>query len=160
VSLSIASARGNLSHDGDWMKAKAKLQVIAEAPKPDPKLIDEFGSLDRQVQKFKSVADRHKVLKEQILGFCEELPAEKPTSFAGLQYEVSIGARQVQRCIVDMAKVYRAIGKDQFLEVCGLTLKALERELGTTVAAGHLEDRHTGPRKVTAVAMLPVAVAA
>jgi hypothetical protein len=140
-----------------WIVAKAKLQLVPSPPRPDPALVDEFGELDRKVQAFKPTADRHKWLKEKILGFTMDTAASEPATFLGSKYSAIVGAQQMQRSIESMAKVYKLVGKDRFLDLCSMTLKALEHEVGEIAAAQYIQELQTGPRKVTVILSMPIA---
>jgi len=115
-------------------------------------LIDEFGELDRQLQAFQPTAARHRVLREQIMAWAPDLLPAQATTFSSDLYDLHLTARQSERSIVSMPKVYKAIGKETFLSICSLSLKALEETLGKDRAEAHVAWNQSGPRKLVAVA--------
>jgi hypothetical protein len=137
-------------------KAASKLQLVPPSDRNSKEaVIDEFGQLDREVAAFKPTLDRHKLLKEKILSWFPELPGDQAASVSGLLYDANISPRENERRILDMASVYKNVGKARFLEICKLTLKALEGTMGVEQAAAFFVSERTGPRKVTAIPKAP-----
>lgn len=113
-------------------------------------LIDEFGELDRRVAEFKPVVDRHKKLKEEIEGWYAQDGAADSFVAEGHRYQLQISAKRKEREIVAMPKLFRALGKERFLEFCKFPLTVLDRLLPNS--APYVQEEHSGRRTIRAVA--------
>ena len=113
-------------------------------------LIDEFGELDRRVAEFRPVVDRHKRLKEEIEGWYERDEATDSFVAEGNCYQLQISARSNKRKIIGMAKLFTALGKTRFLELCSFPLTVLDRLLPDSAA--YVSEERTGSRTIKPVA--------
>lgn len=143
------------------IKAPTKIQNIADAKPSDcTAVLDEFGELDRRVQAFKPAASRHKLLRETILAWYPDLPGDQAASLSGQLYDVRITECDNETHVLSMPKLFKAMGRVDFLAACKVTIKAMQARLGEAATALHLEKRRTGPRHVVAVPKAsPVAMA-
>ena len=119
----------------------------------DADLIDQYGELDRQVQQFKPIADKHAKLKAVIKSWYDDQPGEASAIAAGRLYEVQVSARENERTWSSMAKVYRAVGGcTAFLKICSVAIKAVEEAIGKSKAEALLVEERTGSRRLKVVA--------
>lgn len=121
-------------------------------------IVDEFGEIDRLVKAFAPTLRRHEELKKQIQSLAADKPAEVDVSLDGRLYQVQISARKLERKIVDVPRVFVMLGKKRFLELCSMTLKALESAITPDRFAEIVVEDRTGSRTITAVAKASPAV--
>lgn len=120
----------------------------------DPKiaLIDEYGELDRQIQQFKPVLDRHEKIKQIIKSWYVDRAPEATDVIHGRVYEIQIGAREKERTWESMAKVVKAIGGPKVLMgICAVAIKSVEDLIGKTKTEDLLIERQTGSRRIKAI---------
>lgn len=123
-------------------------------------LVDEFAELDRQVRLFKPKADRHEFLKKEIKGWFEDHPAEQTALAVGKLYDVQVSAKSNERSWTSMFKLYRALKREKFLEICTVALKAAEQILGEETVAKLVTTSRIGARRLTPVLKAPAELAA
>lgn len=126
-------------------------------PKPDllAAWIDELGDIQKKLAPHRALILREKDLKEFIRARYDDKDAEKEFSPEGSRFVALLGAKGIERRIVDMPRVFTALRKASFLKACSMTMKALE---GAAIAAGCpelveavlLQDR-TGHRSLKVV---------
>lgn len=132
----------------------ARLAVVETAHQQlDPKaaIVDEYGELDRQVQEFEPKRKRHEALKSQIKSWYDDHPAEAEATAEGRLFRVQISARE-NESVIAKARAYKELGKERFLKVCSLTIKALKEALGEAGASALITKAPTGSRKLKVVA--------
>lgn len=125
------------------------------APADAARIIDEYGQLDQTIQALTAVTKRHKQLEDAIRSWYADADPELPITVAGGTHVVMLTPRANARRILDMWKVYRAMGNVKaFLSICSVTLKALEKALGEERAAKLVVEDRTGPRRISVVPRL------
>lgn len=124
-------------------------------------VIDEFGSVQQKVARsaanIKPLREREKELRDQILGWAENLPDDEACSLDGGSYAVAVSERRVERTIKSMKRVLSTLGEKRFLDACSFPLKALKEELLPDEVAKLVTESPTGPREVTATPRLALA---
>jgi hypothetical protein len=114
-------------------------------------IVDELGTLDAELDAMRPKAARAKMLREQVQGWCKDLPAEEGSLFEGATHVVLVSAKENRRAIVSMSAVYKALGLKKFLAACSFTLDALEKSLGPQ-SSDFVQTERTGPRKLDIMA--------
>ena len=125
-------------------------------PTPQPsraQLVDEFGELDRQVTEFAPIARRHRSLQDEIRSWYSDTPRDQAATAEGHVYNVQVSPRSEERqfSLAAKVKIFAALKKQRFLELCSLTLKAVEMELGETYVDLNVSKDRTGSRKLIPV---------
>jgi hypothetical protein len=134
------------------MKAAPALQlVMSPTERTRESLVDEYYRLDVQVRTFAPIRARHEKLREIMLGWFPDLPADQPTSVSGDEGLVLIGERGFERKPGNMRKVYKLFGAVKFFAACTISIKAMVAELGEAKATELLVLQQTGPRKLAAL---------
>jgi seryl-tRNA synthetase len=132
-------------------KAKAKTEV-KEKSALDIK-VERFIDLKVQLDSVKAAADEYEKLRKELSGVCDEIaPADEVVAFTVENGSVQFTAKNSERKISDMQKVFDLLGKDTFVKVCKITMTDLDKYLGkgeqdTCIVAGL-----TGARKVSVIA--------
>jgi hypothetical protein len=130
------------------MAAPSKTKISTPAPAdPQAKLremVDELGSLEKELSPFSGKIKRVDALRASIRGEYANHPAGEAYTVEGARFAVSIGARGHQT-IVDVKALYKAIRTAAFLEIVTVTQKALAT-VGAGVAAACTKEEQTGPR--------------
>lgn len=118
-------------------------------------LIDEFAELDRLLKLYKPQLDRHKELKAEILswGDAESFKATDRPTFDSREFRVLLSARENKSWITDKMEVFQRLGQKTFIEIAGITLKAV-REAGLEDLT---ETEQIGPREIVSVTALKAA---
>jgi hypothetical protein len=124
------------------------------------KLLDEFGTLEAKIAKLQEYASRREKLRKQILEWVESLPPKQGIDLQGGQFCVAISPRRPERVIQSMPKVFKALGKKQFVELASISAKELEKHLNAEAYARLVKKEPIGWRTVTATARAKVAHAA
>lgn len=119
------------------------------------KLVDEFVDLDRTIATYKTNLDRHKELRDTILSWYADLPADQTAQVHGKRYAVLVTPRQFQQRITSMAKVKAKLGLKLFLELCSFTLKNLNAHIPTSEQAGLVTRERTGHRNLEVIPSEP-----
>ncbi len=141
------------------MSTKARLVEAKAEDVSRAAIVDEYGELDRKIQEFKPTTKRYEELKKTIQGWYADLPAEQSSVAEGKLYTVQVGARENRRKITNMLKVYRLIGMQKFLELCSISLEAIEKVIAPSRLEGIISSERTGPRTLRPVAKASPAVA-
>lgn len=129
------------------MARKSKADELAASQRKQ--LVDEYGELDAELSPVKSKLRRMEELAKIIRSWQAEENPESTLSSAGDDYEVVLGAAGMQTHIKDIGEVFRALGRDRFLQYASITLKALEQSgLDLAAIAALTEKRRTGPRAI------------
>lgn len=123
-------------------KAKTKADPLAA-------LVDEYGRLSGELAPIKPKLRRlDAVAKLLRASVPEKVKPEESATLAGIQYEAILGPREERTVIAANAAVYKKLGKDGFLEVAGVTLKALEEHVHPLVVAELTHKERTGSRAI------------
>ena len=118
-------------------------------------LIDRYGELSRQIELLKPAIAEHKMLGQVIQGMFVDSPADQPRTLSGRLYTLQVSARELQTSIVNIRSVYKALGVQQFLEKCSITLKAVKDSVSEERYLKLVQTARTGPRTLKAVAHMP-----
>jgi ABC-type taurine transport system ATPase subunit len=110
-------------------------------------LVDELGRL---TERLKPIADRLDQIKRQILSWYESADATERFVIEGTRYVAEISPRAMERR-VDVARVYRALGKEQFLIACKFPVTALDALIPATGQTSLVATAQIGPRTVKTV---------
>jgi len=133
------------------MKASPKLQLVPLAG-ADPALIDEYCDLRERMKAWKPevnpIAGRYAEVSALILAAYESHPAAAPIVAHGRRFDLPISARRIERKIHDLAGFFRRIGRDKFLEICSVTLKAVEKEVAADKLDLYVGTSQTGHRTI------------
>lgn len=136
-------------------------ELQAVKPEKIEVIFDEFGDLDRQVQQFKPVADRHEELKKRIRQWFEDqgYAADASAIAHGKRYEIHASERKHERELISKLKAWlilrRGLSVGKCLELWSITLKNLEKNIAATQLAPLLRNERTGHRTITAVPKAP-----
>jgi hypothetical protein len=125
-----------------------------------PRVVDEFGELSRQIAAFKPVIDRHKVLEREIASWYDSDNPAEAYEIEGSVYTAQVSARKRERRIVDMGKLFRHLGKLDFIRWCTFPLSAIDKLIASDLQSEFLTEERTGSRSVKAVAKAPLKRAA
>jgi prefoldin subunit 5 len=128
-------------------KSSTKTQTPPEPADTQAKLremVDELGSLEKELSPFAGKIKRIDALRTSIRGEYATQPAGESFTVEGAKFAVAIGARGHQT-IVDVKALYKAIRTAAFLEIVTVTQKALAA-VGAGVAAAVTREEQTGPR--------------
>jgi hypothetical protein len=133
------------------MKAGPKIQLIPTAG-ADPALVDEYCDLRERMKAWRPevnpIAARYAEVSALILAAYESHPAAAPIIAHGRRFDLPITARRIERKISNLAGFFRKIGRDKFLEVCSLTLGAVEREIPKDKLNLYISESQTGHRTI------------
>jgi hypothetical protein len=122
-------------------------------------LIDEYGALYMESQRWAPKEKRLEALKLIIRGWYPDLPADKTDLAIGTSYEIQVGERTVEKSWKSMRAVYKAAGGlKAFLTICTVTFKALSEAIGKDEAEALQREARTGNRKLVAVPYVAPAV--
>jgi len=110
-------------------------------------LVDEFAQLDTELNSLKGKTKRRDDLRETILGWHADLPADQQTTENGHYYDVIVSLPDNRR-VFTMAgkrKLFRLWGSTKFIERCAIALKFLpdpKDEAGEFTVNGRTGPRH------------------
>jgi hypothetical protein len=117
----------------------------------DTFLVDEFASLDFEIQSFKPKIQRHAELRATILAACPDLPPEQSRTVPGRQYSVVVTPCDQQRVITlaGLTKLRKEWGVPTFMRRVGIALKHLPdpKDPGSL----YTMQSRTGPRHLRPV---------
>ena len=119
-------------------------------------VVDEYGELARRIRLYAPDLERAEELRKQIGAFyLHQDPAEEFV-VEGKVYMLRIGKRAINRVITvaGMKKIFNTLGKTEFLAACTFPKNKLEE----LKLEGIVSEERTGPRKIEAIALEPVAV--
>lgn len=131
--------------------AQAATPAKATGPTREDK-IDEYGELKRQESLWAPGAARLKALREEINSWYASAPADQSITAHGKLYILTISARENERSIVSMARVFTHVGRAAFLRLCRFPLAACDE---LNIPADLIESARTGPRTIAAVPKTP-----
>lgn len=115
-------------------------------------IIDEYGDLQRRVKEFKLTQDRYEALGKTIQSWYEESDPEMPYLAEGLRYTITVSAKENQRKIKSIPKLYKFFGREKFLEICSVALGVLDKTLPEWLHAEHIVTARTGKRRLDPIA--------
>ena len=118
---------------------------------PSAAVVDEFGRLDAELALLKPKLDRHEELRKQIAACYDDQPAEQDFQAAGDQFTAVIGPRGNRRKIIDMKKVFKAMGQAIFFKLCDLPLGKLDALIPEHEQKGIVQWEKSGSRTVKVV---------
>lgn len=115
------------------------------------KLVEEFASLDSEVQAFKPRMFRHAKLRELILAWYPDVPAEDEILAPGKSCDILISAKDKIRSVTEDGKqaLYRLWGEEQFIAKATILLKHLPDP--SDEEGLYSKSALTGPRHLTVV---------
>jgi hypothetical protein len=114
-------------------------------------VIDELGDVQAKLAKYSDLRKREEVLRERIVNWLEPVSATAACTLIGLRYEMCASPRRLERRILSMRAVFKALGEKLFLARCSVALKVLEEELSLTKRVGLTAEARTGARTITTV---------
>jgi hypothetical protein len=114
-------------------------------------LIDEFGALQNQVERFKPTRDRYEETRKTIVSWYEKAPGAQPFLEEGTQFMLKVSACTNERTVKSMPKLFRILGLETFLKLCKFPLAAVDAAVPKMRHAEFLVESQTGPRKIEAV---------
>jgi hypothetical protein len=123
-------------------------------------LIDELGDLELRLEPLSGDIRRREQLRTLVRSFAANAPAEKPLSLSGTRFQVTLGARQFQTELAPMRALYKAMGRELFLKVCSVTLKALKEAVHPEIVASLTTQTRTGSRSIEVHARTELSTAA
>jgi hypothetical protein len=115
----------------------------------DPTIIDEYGFVREAREK---LAAREKQLKEQIDRWIPpDLAAADKWAFNGEHWVIGVSAREWERTIKSLGRLYRRLGHKAFFAHCKFNLKDFDRLVPEGERPGFLVREQTGSRTLTVV---------
>lgn len=95
-------------------------------------------------------ADKLGELEAELLARYEKTPAKKTIIAVGHRFKVPISARRRERKMKAgaLAKILVKLGSKKFVEICSVTLAALEKALGKDALKAFVTDKLSGKRTV------------
>lgn len=117
------------------------------------RIVDEFGALDAKLATVRTDLRRHESLASIIRSWYAELPENQAYSAKGDKFVVIVSARENQRFISSMAKVFLLMGQKRFLAFCSLPLKVLEANAPASELCKLVASRQSGPRSLQVAAI-------
>lgn len=111
-------------------------------------LVDELGELQTRLEPHRADLRREEALRREIRGWMAVDDPEHAASFEGRLYIAQVGPRKIERAPV-IAKVFEALGVKKFLQLCSITLKAVEDHVPLPKRDGLIVQRRSGYRDVS-----------
>jgi len=137
--------------------AEPSQDVILASDAAQRAMIDEYGELARRVQLHAADAARFELLKNQIKSWFDHAPPDADGDVDGNLYRLHVTARERERRIRSMRELFEEIGMDRFLELCTVSIGALEDAIGKTRAARFTDEARTGSRRIKPIAKFAAA---
>lgn len=126
--------------------SKAIEQAMIEQRK---EMVDEYGRLDKELSPLKGKLRRMEDLAKQIRSWHDDAPALQQVTAAGNEFEVVLSPRTTETRITDLHKVYRWLGRDQFLSLASISLRSLAEKLNAQQVAALTTKEATGYRPIS-----------
>lgn len=114
-------------------------------------LIDELGDIRQRLAVVKPLAKRAEALRDIIVGWMAGKKPGATATFEGKRFRVVVGEQQNQRTVVNVGKLFDRLGRKRFLEVCSVTLKAVEESVAVPDRAEFIKEEQVGARKLEVV---------
>lgn len=112
-------------------------------------LVDEYGRLDAELAPLKPKLRRMEAVAKLLRAAVpEKAKADESVMLAGGIFDVALGPREHRTVFAPAATIYRKIGKEVFLEIASVTLKALEEHVHPSVVAELTHKEHVGSRPI------------
>lgn len=97
------------------------------------KLVDDYAAARRDCASWRPsvnpFAARLLELEKQIMELADKQPAEQEVFLTGVSYAVPIGTKRVRRTIINVAALFKKLGKEWVLKNCIPSLGALDKAL-------------------------------
>lgn len=110
-------------------------------------IVDELGALDAELAPFKQKQSRRDELAKIVRGWYAAEHPDLGFVIRGKRFIATLSAKELEST-VDMKGAFKALGRVKFLQICGLTLKALQDNLAASIVAGLVSKARTGSRKL------------
>ena len=115
----------------------------SSAPSPLSALVDEVGSLEKELAPWRGKLAREELLRKSIRAQYDSAPADIPVSVEGEKFIVALGPKALQST-VNVGKLAKTIGAKGALSIAKVTLEALKAFPG--VAGQVVTQSLTGTR--------------
>jgi hypothetical protein len=115
------------------------------------KIVDQIGALEAALAPFAGDVEKLSQLRTMARTWPEldKAPAVAPVAYAGKRYVLTLGPRENQRKIRNLADVFQVAGRIRFVEACSLTLTALAELVGEASVSLYVEESRSGWRPIT-----------
>ena len=134
------------------MKSGPQLRVVPTDPNSRESLIDEYAELRQKMRAWNAnvnpYAARFDELNRLILSWYEDHPADRSAIAEGRRWKLPITARRWQRSIQNLAGFFRKVGRERFLELCSVTLGAIEKEISADKLELYIHSEQSGNRSI------------
>jgi hypothetical protein len=117
--------------------------------------VEELGSLEREIGLLRQKEARNKEIKDQVAKWAKEFPADHWVHFEARGHTAQASPQQKQRRIASMKKVFQFFGVKKFLELCSISLKAIDDHTTAEQRESLLVEERDGLRKVRTVVNAP-----
>lgn len=114
-------------------------------------LADRYGALDVQVQRFKPTAKLHDAARKEVQALYEAAPAEQSFVLKGDLFEIQISEREMERAIVSVPALIKALTQKVFNQVAKVPLKVIDALVPADQQGAFIVQARTGTRSVKAV---------
>ena len=131
------------------------------SPKPAAdsrqKVVDAYGALDEQIQRFAPTLAEHKRLRKEIEDWFASHPADQPAVAKGKHYTVQLTIRKKERTLTNPRKAFallqKALGSlDAVIAIITIPLTtAIDKYLPVSQHSQFLTSALTGSRTLTVV---------
>ena len=122
-------------------------------------VIAEFGPLYNASKVWAPKEKRLTALSAEIRSWYPDLAADQTAIAEGLDFDVQVGAKKIEKTWKSIAAVSKAVGGwKAFMKICTVTFKALSGVIGQGPAEALQVESQTGYRKLVAVARIPASV--
>ena len=136
-------------------KASPKSEAVVQAKvKTDLDIkVERLIDLKVQVDAMKSVLDEYEKLRKELATLSDTLgAANEQVSFEVENGSVAFSPKSFERKISDMPKVFDALGKENFMKLCKITMTDLDKYLAKSEQESCVVNNLTGARKISVVA--------
>jgi hypothetical protein len=142
------SATTNKTMKTSVRKTKADREADDAIAAQAKQLVDEYGRLDAELSPLKTKIRRMEELAKIIRAWHIDADPELCVSSSGDKFKVVLGPSGMQTHIKDMSKVFRILGREQFVALASITLRALEQKLNAAAIATLICKERTGSRRI------------
>lgn len=135
--------------------------LLVQAPSRDrASIVDEYGELCRELDAFKPKIDRKEALGREIRGWYDSASPHVAYIETGSNFEVQISPRSNERKVTSWSKVFKILGKVEFLKWATITLKDLDPLIPPHLKHEVIREEQTGRRTLKPVAKASMSKAA
>jgi hypothetical protein len=121
---------------------------MSETKKPTlADLIDELGSIDEQLGPLEPKRKRATELRKTISASIPLQP-EESTVVNGVKFCATVGPKKNETKIQSIARVFKILKKETFLEICSVTLEKLKTAVGEVQFSTLVITSRTGARTI------------